>query len=312
TGENNMESRVSYAAVGAFVLILSAALIGLGLWLGSDVTVQRYDRYSIYFTESVSGLYVNAPVKYRGVVVGRVEKMELAHQNPEQVHVVIAVQKGTPIKTDTRAKLDPQGVTGVVYIELTGGTRQAPLLSNVSDKPYPVIESEPSLFSRLDEALTNGLNTLDALAAQITRVLSEENQQSLQQTLTNLAQFSGVLAANSQRLENALASTELLLANGAAATAALPETLDKLDQTLNRWAKLADRLDQVGIELKEVAASGRRDLEEVGRTTIPGVNGLIAELQVLTDNLSRLSEDLRDNPQILLFGRPRAEPGPGE
>lgn len=307
-----MESRVSYAAVGAFVLILSVLLIGLGLWLGSDVTVQRYDRYSIYFTESVSGLYINAPVKYHGVVVGRVEQLELAAQNPEQVHVVIAVQRGTPIKTDTRAKLDPQGVTGVVHIELTGGTRQAPLLRHAPGKPYPVIESEPSLFSRLDEALTNGLKTLDALAIQVTEVLNEQNQQNLQQTLANLAQFSGVLAANSQRLENALVNTEQLLANSATAAAALPETLNKVDQALSRWAKLADRLDQVGVELQEVAASGRRELEEVGRTTIPGVNGLIAELQVLTDNLSRLSEDLRDNPQILLFGRPRAEPGPGE
>src|SRR5690625_5577071 len=114
-----MESRVSYAAVGAFVLILSTALIGLGLWLGSDVSVQNQSRYSVYFTESVSGLYTNAPVKYHGVIVGRVEQMALARQDPQRVHVILAINEGTPIKIDTKAKLDPQGVTGVVYIELT-------------------------------------------------------------------------------------------------------------------------------------------------------------------------------------------------
>lgn len=306
-----MESRVSYAAVGAFVLILSTVLIGLGLWLGSDVTVQRYDRYSIYFKESVSGLYLNAPVKYRGVVVGRVERLELADQNPERVHVLIAVHQGTPIKTDTRAKLDPQGVTGVVHIELTGGTLQAPLLVS-HDQAYPVIESEPSLFSRLDEALSQGLDTLNQLAGQISSVLNQENQENLRFALAGMAEFSNTLAANSKRLESTLQGAEQLMANGATATAELPAVLAQARSTMQSWEALAGRLEKVSVEVQEVAAQGRQELSRVGRTTIPEVNGLIGELQVLTDNLSRLSEDLRDNPRMLLFGRPRAEPGPGE
>lgn len=308
-----MESRVSYAAVGVFVLLLTTALIGLGLWLGSDVTVQRYDRYSIYFRESVSGLYLNAPVKYRGVVVGRVERLELANHNPERVHVLIAVQQGTPIKTDTRAKLDPQGVTGVVHVELTGGTLEAPLLvSHDRNQPYPVIESEPSLFSRLDEALSQGLGTLNQLAGQISGFLSEQNQHNVQLTLASLAEFSSTLAANSERLEVTLQAAERLMANSAEATAELPTVLNQARATMKRWEALAGRLEQVGAEIQETAAQGRQELTRVGRTTIPEVNGLITELQMLTDNLNRLSEDLRDNPRMLLFGRPRAQPGPGE
>lgn len=307
-----MESRVSYTAVGAFVLLLTTALIGLGLWLGSDVTVQRYQRYAIYFEESVSGLYINAPVKYRGVVVGNVESIGLADQNPERVRVVIAVQEGTPIKTNTRAKLDPQGVTGVVYIELTGGTKDAPLLVARNNDPYPVIESVPSLFTRLDEALTEGLATLDTVAARVSALLSEENQNNVQQTLANLAEFSAVLADNRQRLDQTLANADRLMASGAEATAALPDTLAEVRETLDRWDELASQLEAVGSQVEVMANAGGKELKQVGRTTIPELNTLIGELRSLTGNLNRLTEDLRENPRMLLFGRPQGEPGPGE
>lgn len=307
-----MESRVSYTAVGAFVVLLTAALIGLGLWLGSDVRVQRYQRYAIYFEESVSGLYINAPVKYRGVVVGKVETMGLADQNPERVQVVIAVQEGTPIKTDTRARLDPQGVTGVIYIELTGGTKDAPLLVARNNDPYPVIESVPSLFTRLDEALTQGLATLDAVAGRVSGLLSDENQKNVQQTLANLAEFSAVLADNRQRLDQTLANADRLMANGADATAALPDTLAEVRETLDRWDALAGQLEAVGGQIEVMASEGGEELKQVGRTTIPELNALIGELRSLTGNLNRLTEDLRENPRMLLFGRPQGEPGPGE
>ncbi|NLO79311.1 MAG: MCE family protein [Xanthomonadaceae bacterium] len=306
-----MESRVSYAAVGVFVIVLSAALIGLGLWLGSDVGLQRQTRYSIYFQESVSGLYPNAPVTYRGVVVGRVERLELVDQNPERVHVLIAVQEGTPIKTDTRAKLDPQGVTGVVHIELTGGTLQAPpLLSQAS--PYPVIPSEPSLFSRLDEALSRGLDTLDQMAGQVAALLDEENQDNLKRILGGLAEFSTLLAANGERLESTLRAAEQLLNRSAEAAAQLPEALSQAQAAAARWQELAAQLEQVGQQLQGAVAQSRQELAQVGRTTIPELNGLLIELQALTDNLNRLAEELRENPRMLLFGRPRMEPGPGE
>lgn len=307
-----MESRVSYAAVGAFVLILGTALIGMGLWLGSDITVRRYDHYSIYFEESVSGLYANAPVKYRGVVVGRVDSIELADANPERVHVVVAVQEGTPVKTDTRAKLDPQGVTGVVHVELTGGTRAAPPLASRGGSPHPVIESEPSLLTRLDQALTDGLQTLDTLATQVSGVLSDGNQKNLQQTLENLAVFSRTLASNGERLERALTNVEQMTATGAAATAELPATVKEARATLAEWRELATQLEEVGTTVGAVASSSQREIDQIGRTTMPEVNALISEMRMLADNLGRLAEDLRDNPRMLLFGRSQGEPGPGE
>lgn len=307
-----MESRVSYAAVGLFVVLLSAALVAVGLWLGSGITAKRYDRYSIYFEESVSGLTRNAPVKYRGVVVGRVERIELAEHDPERVHLVIAVEEHTPIKTDTTAKLDPQGVTGLVHVELTGGTREAPPLESAGGAPYPVIPSEPSLISRLDQALSRGLGTVDRVAERLLAVLSEENQQNLSETLANLERFSAALAANADRLEAALRNAEAMTERGAAAAAELPQVMAQARQTLAEFETLAQGLQSTSAEFRAMAAAGTREIDQLGSRTLPEVDALLLELRTLTESLTLLTEDLRSNPRMLLFGRPQPAPGPGE
>lgn len=307
-----MESRVSYAVAGVFVMVLSAALVALGLWIGSGSSVKDYDRYSIYFEESVSGLNRNAPVKYRGVVVGRVEQIELAKDNPERVHLVVAIEEGTPIKTDTKAKLDPQGVTGIVHVELTGGTQEAPMLDARPGKPYPVIESAPSLISRLDQALTRGLENLDKLSRQVSEVLSPENQESLRRTLTNLERFSATLADNSERIDRTLVLAEQTLQGTARASEKLPDVLAEITETMDRWDALADSLDETSAEVRQLAESGAQELNAIGRDTVPQVNELLVELRVLAESMTRLSDELRENPRMLLFGRPDGAPGPGE
>lgn len=307
-----MESRVSYAAAGLFVLLLGAAFIGMGLWLGSDITTDDYKRYSVYFKESVSGLNANAPVKYRGVTVGRVENIELAKDNPERVHLVIAVREDTPVKTDTLAKLDPQGVTGILHLELTGGTQAAPPLVSKGGKPYPVIESTPSFITQLDQAVTEGLATADQLAGQISQLLNDQNQQNLSRTLANLERFSAALAANTGRMEKTLIEAEAMLSHGAQAAQALPTVLTDIRDTLDRFNDMTAGVKAASQDVSEMAAVGQAELIALGQQTLPEVNRLVEELQVLTDSLTRLSEDLRDNPRMLIFGRPERAPGPGE
>lgn len=310
--EDTMQSRVSYAAVGLFVIVLGAALVLLGLWLGTDVRGEQTKHYSIYFEESVSGLFRSAPVKYRGVAVGEVERLELAKNNPGLVHVVIEVAEDTPIKTDTKAKLDPQGVTGILHLELTGGTAQAPLLASVDGKPYPVIESTPSFITQLDQAVTESLATLGRLAEQVSGVLNEQNQKNLTQTLANVERFTSALAANSARLESTLTQTEQLMVSGSAAAEQLPALMAEIRQTLQRFEATAAAVEQASGKLGALGEAGERELQTLGRTTVPEVNRLVDELQVLTESLTGLSEELRADPRMLIFGRGERAPGPGE
>ena len=120
---------MNYPLVGAFVLVLGAVLVVAVLWLAAGGSLQKkHEIYLAMMDESVAGLSVSAPVKYNGVDVGKVKDIRLQQGNPERVELLFAIQRGTPVKTDTVATLKSQGLTGIAYVELSGGTREAPIL----------------------------------------------------------------------------------------------------------------------------------------------------------------------------------------
>src|SRR4051812_33568951 len=124
-----MDSKVNFAAVGVFVIGLGAVLVAAILWLAAGGELhKKADLYQSLSNESVAGLNLNAPVKYRGVDVGKVKDIQLVPDNPQQVQLVFAIEHGTPIRTDTIATLTTQGLTGIAFIELSGGSPNAPPL----------------------------------------------------------------------------------------------------------------------------------------------------------------------------------------
>lgn len=180
-----MEPKVNYILVGAFVVLLGGSILGVVMWLAKSDYRGAYDRYYVYTQESVAGLSVNSTVKYRGVDVGRVKEIILNPENSEEVRVTLDILSGTPVKADTVAVLVTQGLTGLVTLNLNGGSRDAPLLTAEGGQVYPVIKSEPSLFGRLDMAiskllseqpLTQLLTSLSSLSQNATSVLDDENR----------------------------------------------------------------------------------------------------------------------------------------
>ena len=141
-----MEPKVNYMIVGLFVVLLGVALLGGILWLSRTDYRGVYDRYYSYMTESVSGLSTDASVKYRGVDVGRVKEIVLDPANPEEVRLALDLVRGTPVKENTVAVLETQGLTGLTTVNLTGGTRDSPLLTAKPGETYPVIKSGPSFL----------------------------------------------------------------------------------------------------------------------------------------------------------------------
>ena len=113
-----METKVRYVVVGTFVVLLGAVSVGIFLWLTRGVERTLYDRYHAYFRESVSGLGPNAPVKYRGVDVGRVKEIGINTNNVEEVRLALDIARGTPVKADTVATLKLQGLTGLAFLDL--------------------------------------------------------------------------------------------------------------------------------------------------------------------------------------------------
>jgi phospholipid/cholesterol/gamma-HCH transport system substrate-binding protein len=158
------------------------------LWLASGGAFQqKYDLYLAIENESVAGLNVNAPVKYNGVDVGKVRHIHLDPENTEQVNLLFAIERGTPIKEDTVAVLKTQGLTGIAYVELSGGTRDSPPLRATVEGRYPVIRTKPSLSARLENILTSVLAKLDSTTSNINAMLSDENKAALKNALADIA-----------------------------------------------------------------------------------------------------------------------------
>ena len=300
---------MNYAIVGAFVLVLGAVLIAGLLWLASGGMLQKqYDRYLAVVDESVAGLNVNAPVKYSGVDVGKVRTIHLDPGNPQRVILLLAIERGTPIKADTVAVLKTQGLTGIAYVELSGGARDAPPLRASAGNKYPVIRTKPSLGARLENVLTNVLAKLDSTSNNINAILSDENQASFRSALADIATVAHTIAARKETLDAGMSDAGRTFDNTARATAQLGPVLDRIERSAAAVEKMGNEVAGAGKTANSIGA----DVKRFSGETMPEVERLLGELSVLSTSLRRLSEQTERNPSSLLFGRRPVPEGPGE
>jgi phospholipid/cholesterol/gamma-HCH transport system substrate-binding protein len=320
-----MEPKVNYTLIGLFVVLFTAALAVVVLWLGKGDYRKTYDRYYAYMTESVAGMSVNSPVKYRGVDVGRVKEIELNPDNPEQVRLTLDILRGTPVKEDTVAILDSHGLTGLAFVNLAGGSRDSPTLTAKGDQVYPVIKSGPSLLYRLDEALSKLLadqalsrllNNSTGLVEEARLVLDEQNRASLKQALHDLATVTQTLAARNQRLEQGVDSAAQTFQNLAQVSKTLNEELPiilaRVQRSVTALDSMSKELARTGTTVGAMVADTKPNLEQFTGQTLSEAGLLVTELRQLTATLQRVATQLEREPSSLVFGRAPQPRGPGE
>lgn len=168
-----MESDRRYFLEGLFVVGLAVAAALFFVWL-SGAGHRGGVIYRIHFVESVSGLSIGDTVKYHGVDVGNVEAMALDTADPRRVRVDVKLREDAPVKTDTRASLHLKGLTGIVFIELHGGTPNAStLLASTPGGQVPEIVSQKSKLTSVLDQLPGVVERLSAIEAQANKVLGE-------------------------------------------------------------------------------------------------------------------------------------------
>jgi phospholipid/cholesterol/gamma-HCH transport system substrate-binding protein len=328
-----MPSKVNYALVGLFVILLGAVLLGMVFWLTVGGEIKTYDRYKVYFHESVAGLNPRATVRYRGVQVGQVESIRLDPSNPDRVEVVLNIERGTPIRRDTIATLSTQGLTGVAAVELSGGDRHSLPLEKESEQELPVIQAGPSLVARLDDAFNHVLTNLNTLSSRLERLLSDENQTAiteilhqvstitgavadrsdhLGQTLAHLETFTGVLAGRAEPMGQALDQLVVALQGTGDLGQQAQATLREIQASAQAARKTADSFSQTSRNLNDLAEVGQREMRRLGQNTEPELNALLTQANQLMAVLRRLAEMLEQQPNALLRGRPTGRPDPGE
>jgi len=308
-----MEDKVNYTLVGIFVLGLGAALVVAVLWLAAGLNTQKkYEPYQSVIKESVAGLSVAAPVKYLGVDVGKVSEIAIDPQNSRQVRVKFLIERGTPIKQDTEAVMKSQGLTGIAYIELSGGSVGSPPLLATSDVPVPLIRSKPSLSARLEDVLTSVLANVNRTAANLDEVLDAGNRAALKQTLADTASLVHALAAQQGTISAGIADGARTAKNAARAS-------DRLGPAIERIATSADALRKMGSDISRTSDSASRTVDtaasgvqQIVTETLPELQRLLAEMNALSASVRSLSEQTERNPSSLIRGAPQRQPGPGE
>ena len=309
------------------MLALGALLIAGVLWLASGGALQKkVDFYLAIVQESVAGLNLNAPVKYNGVDVGKVKSIQLDPENPERVRLIFAIERGTPVKVDTIAVLKTQGLTGIAYVELDGGTKDAAPLLASGDNKYPIIQTKPSLSTRLENILTTVLAKLDSTSSNIDSLLSQENRALFKSALTDLAAVSKTIAARKDLIDASIVNVARTAKNTAQATKSLsPLTakvgplIDELTLTTAQIKQSALAIEKAGNEAAVASNTAGKTVESAGANferytseTLPEVERLLSELSDLSASLKRLSEQTERDPASLLRGRSSVPAGPGE
>lgn len=308
-----MEDKVNYALVGAFVLGLGAALIAGVLWLAAGLGgKQAMDPYQAVIQESVAGLNVDAPVKYLGVDVGKVSHIEIDPQNSQQVRLRFLILRGTPIQTDSVAVLKTQGLTGIAYIELNGGSAGEQPLRPGPDGAAPMIPFKPSLAARLENVLSNVLANVDRVSNNLNAVFDADNQAALKSVLADTAALTHALAAQKGNLSAGIADAARTARLTARAGEQLGPTLDRIAASAQAVERMADVAGAASARAGKAADAAASGVQQMGAETLPELARLMAELNELSASLRRLSEQTAGSPSSLLLGSPAARPGPGE
>jgi len=186
-----METEPHYFRVGVYIIALVAGLALFSLWLVSD-GLQHARDYRIYFAESVSGLNLGSPVKYRGVSVGQVKEIIIDKKDSRLIRVTVEIENDTPVKVGTKASLKLQGITGTVYVELSGGAPDAmDLVDAYPDRKVQVIPAEASSITAIMNQLPQIMDKLSHFADQLSKLSSDENIAKFGAVLDNLTALTG-------------------------------------------------------------------------------------------------------------------------
>ncbi len=252
-----METRANYVAVGAFVIVILIGAFISVLWLSSAQFQREGAIYDIYFRGSVSGLTESAPVRYKGVLIGRVINIRLDPENVERIRVRIEVDAATPIKQDAVAELEAQGITGLAFVQITGGSNASPVLEKREDKRYPIIASRQSGLEEVVTSAPELFKRATQVADRIALVLSDANVAAIAQTLDHISSVTGTLADSRSQIDKIVIDTSKTMFEMRAAATEATSLLRDFHETLNGRDGIADRSSRALQELNQSATAGK-------------------------------------------------------
>ncbi len=306
-----METRAHYALVGGISLALLIGAALFVIWLGQLSYRQELAEYDVVFEGPVRGVSESSEVRFNGIKVGDITRLGLDPSNPNNVIARIQIDALTPVKTDSTAQIEPQGITGVSYIQLTGGSPNAPLLRDDDRGPPPIIYAKQGPLEGFVANAEDVMNAAEGALQRIEVLLNDDNLATVQQTLENIQALSAELEANAELVAEAREAVTTI-SQTAAEWQEVGVTARTLLETDGR--EVMDNLNDT-TQRAEEAATEIRDFAELLSDTLQRYAGggaseltlLVADLRSLAQSLELVVGDIQDNPAGLLSGSQRQE-----
>lgn len=307
-----MEKDANYALVGLISLMLLVGLMAFGIWLAQFNLNRDFQNYDIVFQGPVNGLSKGGEVRFNGIKVGEITQIELWPQNTQKVVAHVRMSADVPVRSDSVATIEPLGITGVNFIQVSAGTRGNPLVrEQTAFGKTPVIASRPSALSGFlsggESVLTETVKALQGVNA----ILTPENVTALQASLKNVESFSSELARRKEVIGQTEAALKSLdsAAQEIAALSASSRTLVEDDgaKTLKSLGEAAAETQVAVKELRAVIARVDGPGGDYTASSLSQFTAAIGALQGAADSLTRLSRELEANPRGLITKSPGKE-----
>ena len=306
-----METRAHYVLIGAFMLGSIVAAVLFALWLGS--VEREYDEYDVIYTERVSGLQVGAAVQYNGIPVGEVSELNLAPNDPSRVVARIRVADGTPIKTTTTGELELVGVTGLAIIQLVGGSPQDPMLNLVSDQRVPTITGEAG-------GIALAISSAGDIFANASRILDEDNAETIGRILDDVEAISDVLADNEGEIKQIVEDVAVTIAVVRRNAEALDGTVETVNALLADTEGLLEGEAQVALrelrlatentnlliaDIQDIVDENRPAIDAFAQQGLGSAVGVIAQAGRLVDTAEGVLREVDRDPTRFILGEGR-------
>jgi phospholipid/cholesterol/gamma-HCH transport system substrate-binding protein len=303
-----MYSRVNYTIVGIFVLLFGAAMVWFAFWLAKYGMEEEFDTYRLEMRESIAGLSIDSSVKLRGVDVGKVSKMQINPKNIEMVEVFVKIKKGIPIKEDMVAHTQMFGVTGLLSIEIDGGTNVAKTLTPTKDY-IPLIKTKPSFLTKLTGDIGGASGKIDALLLQSQKLLSDDNIETLGDILDNIEE----LTARGEEVEDKII---LSLDEFRVSLASINRDFKQMQKdfaeikevtvpTVENLMETSKNFNRVTLKVEKSIERGDYNFKKI-------FEPMLVDIDILLGQLNDMSRSIENNPSDLLFKSRKSMKGPGE
>lgn len=299
-----MYSKVNYMVVGIFVLLFGAGMVLFAFWLANYGMQEDFDIYKLKMKESITGLSQDSSVKLRGVDIGKVSKIRICPENIEEIEIFLKIEKGMPIKEDMIASTEMFGLTGLLSINIEGGTNEAKLLEPTEDY-VPTIKTAPSFVSKL-----SGVG--DRLAI----LLSEENIETIGNILNK---FEKVTIKAEELEDKAIASLDEadsafkdFNTNFAKATADFSQIQKDFSDIKRASIVTINNLEHTTEDFNRVTLLVERSINRGDYNFKQILEPVLIDMHILSNQLSDMSRELGKSPSDLLFKTRKSIRGPGE